>query len=500
MISTKIMDKISLKSIFNSKYNILYFFSAFIIIAFGVFLRLKSYCNAAPIWFDEASLINPILFKPINEILFHFDDEHLFPPLFILLLKLVSCIFGSSELSFRLIPFCFSCASVIAFFFLLKKTFVNKILILSALTLFAFNGMLIYYSQDTRPFSSDVFFCILFLYFSDKIKMRNLKESLLYSIIFASIIFFSYTSVLLVCSIIIKEFLYIKDKRILCLIFPILSIIFSISLLYYSNPTGHYYVMSWHDEIVYKFSFENFIKMIANGLFYFNLYSPIILISFFCGILKLFFGRNTVSIIAFITFVGACLASYMHLYPFAIRFILYLAPIFLIFIFSPADFDYNSNKKFKFLKIAITCFYIIILFCSKPYILDTYPYGSYSPDIQDRITLKNIIINFLDKYKQGDKILITKFYVDTTEYFNYTLNNNQYLDYTYYLSDASTNDIYDMIELNKEKNIWIFGVKDNPESFDGYELETMLKDRGIQYTDYTVNKEKGEYLFLVKNM
>ncbi len=169
----------------------------------GIFLRTKAYFSGYTLWLDECSLSLSIIKKGIFGYFAPLEHTQSAPPLFMMLTKFVTFIFGGvftagagvfssvfgeagrmggvlgrgvgiNEFSLRLVPFISSIASIPLFYFVSKKFLEKKFSRFAALLLFCVNYPLIYYSVEFKQYSSDVFLCLLFILMFLSLDVKNL--------------------------------------------------------------------------------------------------------------------------------------------------------------------------------------------------------------------------------------------------------------------------------------------------------------------------------------
>jgi uncharacterized membrane protein len=107
------------------------------------------------LWLDEAWVANSIRAASLQQAIYYDDWLQTTPPLFIALSRLVTAVFGTSNLAFRALPALAGIVSVLFFFFmalrLLKPSFA-----MIAILLFVFSPRVILYSQSLKQYSTDV--------------------------------------------------------------------------------------------------------------------------------------------------------------------------------------------------------------------------------------------------------------------------------------------------------------------------------------------------------
>lgn len=336
----------------NSLKNNLFNFALIIIFILGIFLRAKGFWGNSSFWHDECALAWNIRFKTYGDFFGVLNFEQAAPPFFMIMTKFLTNIFGFSEKVFRFIPFLVSCLSVFGFYFLAKKVLNKNLSVLLAFFLFATNQTLINYAFEFKPYALDVFFSIICVLFFINWQNFQTKSKLIPSSLFLAIIpWFSFTSVFVIAAgginLIFKT---IKNKKSL---FAIGYLLFALSisgLIYLkvyalNNYTHNAIVDFWQPYFIT--SSKKFIWMLTNNLKFFFL--PIKLVLF--ALILIIWGgvlfykeKSDVFNISIISFLSVILLSILHIYPFMERLVLFLLPMFLLFMIKPLDLI-SANKK-----------------------------------------------------------------------------------------------------------------------------------------------------------
>lgn len=337
-----------------------------IIILLGVCLRSKGFLANLSLWSDECGLAWNIKFKHYSDFFRVLQLEQMAPPFFMVATKLFTKILGFSDLIFRLIPFLCGCLSIPAFYFLSKKVLKTKVAILSVVFLFAINQRLINYSFEFKQYSSDVFLTILCLLFFINLDVEklNIKKVLLYGILLSIVPWCSFVSVFIIAAGFLNLlFTNIKTnlKKKAILILPIIiSCLIYLKIYLVSNYNGLNMVNYWHNYFLTSnplFSLHLLIESIRY-LFFSIQFILLFLILFILGIIIFYREKNSFFNISILSLILLSIASFLHIYPFGERLILFLIPIYLLFMIKPLDFI-SFNKK---IKSFITIFLIIIIF------------------------------------------------------------------------------------------------------------------------------------------
>jgi len=147
----KLFQSTGIQDQFSARENIL---TGLILVA-GVLLRLRQYLTGRSLWLDEAMLALNIVNRNYGELFQPLDYDQGAPIGFMLVEKTFNLIFGRNEFSLRLFPLLIGLASLWMFYLLLKRS-TSGAGFWVALTLFAFNPRLIYYSSEVKQYIVDV--------------------------------------------------------------------------------------------------------------------------------------------------------------------------------------------------------------------------------------------------------------------------------------------------------------------------------------------------------
>lgn len=395
----------------------IYFISLFAIIILGIFLRLKGFLSNSSLWHDECALAWNIKFKSYSELFGIMRFLQVAPPFFLFFSKFLTQIFGYSEKVFRFIPFMAGCLSLIAFYFLSKQALRKNLSVIIAVFLFAISPFLINYSFEFKPYEVDVFLTIICLLFFTGLDLDKIseKKALLIGFIASIIPWFSFVSVFSISGGLLYFFL--KDyrsnlrKKILLTLPLLISCLLYIRLYLLPNYIGTHFKTDWQSYFV-TLNPIHFFSLIIESiryLFFPFKYVAFALILIIWGIVlflrekekPLFFN------IASLTFILFILSSLFHMYPFAKRVILFLLPIYIIFMTKPLDIIAIKNK--------ISSAIILFLISSVIYAQSTFSYGvlkskniSKGESPREMLEVLNTII------KPGDIIFVN--YASNTEF------------------------------------------------------------------------------------
>lgn len=107
------------------------------------------------LWLDEAWVANSIRAASLHEAIYYADWLQTTPPLFIALSRLITALFGTSNLVLRALPALSGIASVILISFLALRLLRFRFAMM-AILLFVFSPRVILYSQSLKQYSTDV--------------------------------------------------------------------------------------------------------------------------------------------------------------------------------------------------------------------------------------------------------------------------------------------------------------------------------------------------------
>jgi hypothetical protein len=345
-----------------------YIFYIIIIFIFllGLFFRLKIYFFNRPLWLDECFIFENIYQKDF----FGFFGELLClqssPPLFLCIEKVFMICWGIKEQVLRFFPFICSIFSIPCFYIFSKKFLQKHISIIIGNILFAVNIPILYYAQELKQYSSDIFcFMFLFLLLSNLTIINFKKKHIIYYSIL-TIIFplLSIPSYFLITSWIFIELITYKTeciKRLIAVNIPlfIMSIFYCIStIIPQHNIMVKYYATTWTPGFI-SFNINQNIKLLLHNLYYF--FEPCNSALFLCiliclGVYLLIKDKQKNVLLLFCSLFLILLFSLIKIYPLYERVCLYTVPILLVFIAKP--FDLISTNK-KVLSLILTIVFII---------------------------------------------------------------------------------------------------------------------------------------------
>ncbi len=319
------------------------FYKVSIILFFivGIFLRVMFYSYGRPLWNDEAALALNIVnrwnyFAPL-------DYSQAAPQLFMYLSKFFYLIIPAKTFALRVVPFVSSILSVFVFYKLCINILDKKFSQAGALAVFSICYPLCKYAQEFKQYSSDVlcFLLILLSYFYlGKISEKAIWEKILYGVFCSLLVWLSFSSFFALFALL--TVILIFNRNILKQLFiPVLITgvnclaVILVNLHLNSNVSLHSY---WADSFLNK-GFLHFLYLnISNIKYVFNIGLPFffIVVSLVCVFIKQY--RNYKTYLIVIPLVLTLVFSYLQVYPYSARIILFLIPVFILLYFKLIDF------------------------------------------------------------------------------------------------------------------------------------------------------------------
>lgn len=154
-----------------------------IILVLGLVLRLLSISQS--FWLDEATSATVARDFSFRELITKFSPNDFHPPLYYLVLKAWTILFGVSEVSTRLLSILFALGTIFVVYKLVKLVSNHQSLVTARLSalLIASAPLHIYYSQEARMYSMSTFLVSLLIYFF----VKTLKKGRVGSWVFFAI-------------------------------------------------------------------------------------------------------------------------------------------------------------------------------------------------------------------------------------------------------------------------------------------------------------------------
>ncbi len=339
------------------------------------------YFQNRSLFIDEACLSSQLIERSYSGLFDNLEYQYA-PPLFAVLVKFVTSIFGSTEYALRLVPLLASLLCL-PLFYKLCRQFLKPEHCIFPLFLFAFGMPVLQYATEVKQYSTDMLLTIalLLLSFRWEISSFNRSKILLWSLIGSLVVWFSMPGVFILFGIgVYYLFEFYKNKKwkqSLYILLPICIWLISFGLYYFSiirydiglENLEDYHARFFLPLIPLTWADWQKVGSILITFFRTGIGSTVLAIGF--GILTFIMGiwqlkkSRFSTILLFLLPLLACLfASGLKLYSLIPRLTLFYLPVLLLIVAIGSAFLIEHLKKMPYLiYIAI----IIIMINQKGY-------------------------------------------------------------------------------------------------------------------------------------
>ena len=131
-----------------------------IILFVGICMQVRNLDQS--FWFDEIWVANTIVEPTFFQMMYYEGWLNTNPPLFLLLVRLFTQVFGISHMTMRLVPFVFGILSIFARAYLAARLLKPSYAILAVL-LFSLSPAFVFYTTALKPYTADVFVGVILL-------------------------------------------------------------------------------------------------------------------------------------------------------------------------------------------------------------------------------------------------------------------------------------------------------------------------------------------------
>jgi len=183
----------------------------FWILLLGLVLRLISLNQS--FWLDEATSAQVVRNFNLEEIISKFSPGDFHPPLYYLLLKVWSLIFGTGEIALRIPSVIFGLLTIYITF-LIGRELVNRKTGLTAAVLLATSALHVYYSQEARMYSLIAFLVTLSVFsFMKILKRGRLRDFLIFGLVLVTIAASDYVGVFIFLAFWVYVIVFKQSKK-----------------------------------------------------------------------------------------------------------------------------------------------------------------------------------------------------------------------------------------------------------------------------------------------
>lgn len=453
----------------------------FVIIA-GISISIFQILHNRSLWLDESYLALNIINSGFMQLFQPLDFCQVAPILFLQIEKFFSLIFGNSEFGLRLFPLLCFWGSIYFIYKIFRILNLNIYVMILSMSLFVFNGTIIYYSSEVKQYMADVLVLSGMYYFTLRSYEKTSIKYILLGALGTISIFLSNVSpiILLCCGIYLfyidfksgwKELKHIFTTSIVWLFF--FGIYFL--LFIYNHPTREFMLGYWSNEgafmplnpldiELYKFLIRKY-YFFYHDLFEFGWGGFYILqIVFLFGCFNLMEKKQIrilfFSIAPVLVHLGL---SSLKLYPFDLRLILYTIPAFLIIL--SFGLDYIILFLTKANKHITESLSLIIVF--------SFLFSIYLKVPIERSELKRCFTYIKKNIKEEDKIYFSNFSSFPFQYYKQTSNLDFPNNEIYYGNLENQKEFIDEIK-NLDGKYWL--VFSNYTILDRDFMQLMIED------------------------
>ena len=504
------MDNKETAKIFTPKIKtiILYLF-----LFIGIIIILREYIGGRSLWVDEAmvALNMPRSFKELLQPLAYNQTA---PLLFLYFCKFFTILFRISDYSLRIVPLIFGLGAYVVYFFISKKIFNNFTGIIISLALYLSSYNLIYYSNEFKPYSADVFFSLLFFLFFYLIRTKgiNLNKGVLITALGLAAVWISYEAIFVLVVFTSLLLIYsVKEKNKYLIIFTITSgilwlvnILWEYFLIYKRDPNFVFVPLLsywssgfmpfppkslldiiWLPRTILEFfrfiTFSDFI-FIDNNIIFKNLFAGIFIILTIYGIFLFFKSKKgyIATYLLFLSFLQLFLSGFKKI-PFGGRLSLYIVPIILL---SCAIAISNLVIHFKKINVSIAIIFLLLIFIF-PFISRFY--HLFEPTY--KIEMKSVVNYYKSHKEKDDKVFLE---INGISYYppSYLFYYNKGWDFTNKKADNDTDKNLDELktEILGYDRVWVIGeigeLKQYGKLLDRYKLNTLASKWPFKFLEF----------------
>jgi len=493
--------------------NLAYKISIFLILLFGIFIRIKLYLVSDVFEDDECRLGLSMFGKNVWQMFLPLGPLSS-TPIFMFISKIIADISNYNEYALKFLPFVFSILSLGLFYKICNEYFSRKISTVISTYLFSVNLYAIYFSSIFKTYSLEIFISLLCLYYLPKINIANLntKQVIITAASIAILPLISLPSLFFIGLFFLvnifenyKNKTFYKKLGIICIPFLIIfATYYFVNLLPTKIMQMTGYSQLWQD--VYSIPLISGIVIILNSLLDPNNYvlcTFITIISSTVYVITTKQEHTKFNFYLYTILLSTFFVNYFHLYPTAIgRTAVYMLPVLIIVLVKLIDV----------LRVKSILFYIIVLF----FVIGTYKYylPSHLYQINDLTSKfrnyapKSLLLELKEKYNvKTDYIIAPDASLYSFCYYAERMNFEHFSEKKYLkhinlipvrIQDNSPQDtVWEVYNnLDPQYNYWFYLIKEYAGSNErAYTIE-WLEKQNILYK----KQDKDSYLYYISGV
>jgi hypothetical protein len=387
-------------------------------ILIGIALVFLQFFYNRSLWGDEATLAINFVERDFLGLLEPLSYKQTAPFLFLFTEEFFSLIIPNSELGLRIFPLICYLGSIYFFLKIIKEIYKSEALVLIAISLFVFNYFLIYYSNEVKQYMVDVLFSTYFLHIMVR-KDQKIHNNLLKLFISGTLaILYSNIAVVLLATVGARMLLNFSEwknnlKGVFICIASLLIVFIGYYFLFISKIQSQEFLIDyWTNKEpafmplnplsanFWDFMYAKYI-MLFKYLFKFGNIAAVFLQLFMvAGLIQLFRKKeSSLLLIIFLPVFIHLILSGLKLYPFHIRFCLYLIPGFILLIVKGLELLIEPIKnRFNKLQFPIAVFPLLAFLLFLNFKINGFPLVKE----EYKKTLKHVS----SKLKKEDKVFV----------------------------------------------------------------------------------------------
>ena len=468
-----------------------------IILCSGLFLRFWGITSES-YWLDEAVSVKQAQMNYGTTLEMVKDDVHL--PLYFILLNFWIKLFGISELGSRSLSLIFGVFSIFMIYLLAKKMFSLKVALIAS-ALMSVSPIMIYYSQESRPYSLFVLLTLISFYFFACFVEKNEDKYLLAYLFFSLLLIYTHLFSFLVIIVQNVYLLYIsrfKLKKLMKWFYCqfTLFLLFTPWIPIIISQIKQTLFTEWIPKPTISIVLKTFVDFFGNTL---NLLILIFVFAMFVQRKKFKSGEKNKLILLLIwsTLSFVIVIVYSTIFPsdYNTRYLLFTLPaIIILFSFFISNFT-ETNKIFGYALLVIVILSSLFSVMNQVERTDKDDWRAASEYVKQNIKQDEIIL--IAPFYQQEPF---SYYYDNTCFKSFEVTSCNFEKHKILSFDWSSKcctdntkvtatDGRDLIRYYLNKKIWLISVR--PELYGSFEKNSLLEYFNVR-KNMTLEKDIGD--------
>jgi hypothetical protein len=181
-----------------------------IILFVGICMQVRNLDQS--FWFDEVWVANTIVEPTFFQMMYYEGWLNTNPPLFLLLVRLFTQVFGISHMTMRLVPFLFGVLSILGMAYLAVRL-LKPWYALLATGLFCLSPVLVFYATSLKPYTTDTFVAVILLIIGYHYSITASRKAFTSAILaFAVLGFLSYQAIVFLPFFLVTAYLDSRNR------------------------------------------------------------------------------------------------------------------------------------------------------------------------------------------------------------------------------------------------------------------------------------------------